>query len=96
MSLPNPFNALCWVSQTTFPADLEKGLIAVGAPAEVAQEIRFAYQLTSPRNIMSFYEDYAYAADNTDWEKYLSAFLLMRMAEYRPNSVATPFNAAGH
>lgn len=85
MSQSTPFNALCWVSQTTFPDDLEQGLISVGAPAEVAQDIRFAYQTAADRRIMSFYESHAYAAGNTEWEKYLSAYLVKRMAEYQPN-----------
>ncbi|ASJ88776.1 hypothetical protein ACEP6V_21085 [Pseudomonas aeruginosa] len=94
MNLSNPFNALCWVRQTTFPDDLEEGLISVGAPAEVAQEIRFAYQLTSARHIMIFYEDYAYAPNNEDWRKYLSAFLVKRMAEYQSQADISPFGKA--
>jgi len=84
MSSSKLFNALCWVSQTTFPEDLEKGLISVGASAEVASDIRFAFQASSSRQIMSFYEEYAYAGNNPEWEKYLSAFLHKRIAEYQP------------
>lgn len=83
MTSSNPFNALCWVNQTTFPADLEEGLVALGAPADVARDISSAYQLTSDRNLMRFYEEYAYATDDADWQKYLCAFLTQRMAQYQ-------------
>jgi hypothetical protein len=79
----NPFNALCWVNQTTFPVDLEKGLVALGAPAEIARDISAAYQLTSDRNLMRFYEEYAYATNDADWQKYLCAFLTQHMAQYQ-------------
>ncbi len=84
MSSSKLFNALCWVSQTTFPEDLEKGLLLIGAPAEVASDIRFAFQTYSSRKVMSFYEEYVYAGNNPEWEKYLSAFLHKRIAEYQP------------
>lgn len=83
MTSSNPFNALCWVNQTTFPADLEEGLVALGAPADVARDISSAYQLTSDRNFMRFYEEYAYATNDADWQKYLCAFLKQRMAQYQ-------------
>lgn len=83
MTSSNPFNALCWVNQTTFPVDLEKGLVALGAPAEIARDISAAYQLTSDRNLMRFYEEYAYATNDADWQKYLCAFLTQRMAQYQ-------------
>ncbi|MEA8592243.1 hypothetical protein PZT57_26715 [Pseudomonas aeruginosa] len=83
MTNSNPFNALCWVNQTTFPADLEEGLVALGAPADVARDISSAYQLTSDRNLMRFYEEYAYATNDADWQKYLCAFLTQRMAQYQ-------------
>lgn len=82
MTIRNPFNALCWVNQTTFPADLEVGLVALGAPAEVALDISSAYQQASDRNLMRFYEEYAYASNDADWQKYLCAFLTERMAQY--------------
>ncbi|MDS9915014.1 hypothetical protein RMI87_16030 [Pseudomonas aeruginosa] len=83
MTSSNPFNALCWVNQTTFPVDLEKGLVALGAPAEIARDISAAYQITSDRNLMRFYEEYAYATNDADWQKYLCAFLTQRMAQYQ-------------
>lgn len=83
MNSTNSFNALCWVNQTTFPADLEADLVSLGAPLEMARDVSSAYQLTSNRNIMQFYEEYAYATNNADWQKYLSAFLTHRMAQYQ-------------
>ncbi len=78
----NPFNALCWVNQTTFPVDLENGLVSVGASEELAREISSAYQLTSDRNLMRFYEEHAYATSDADWQKYLSKFFISRMAQW--------------
>lgn len=76
-------NALCWVNQTTFPADLEEDLVKLGAPAELAQDISLAYKLSCHRNLVAFYEAYAYAPDAQEWQKYLSAFISHRLAHYK-------------
>ncbi len=82
MSTEKEFNALCWVNQTTFPEDLEKGLISLGSPPDLAQEISFAYKSSTDRNIMRFYEEHAYATGNAEWQKHLSRFITNRMAQY--------------
>jgi len=79
---PHLLNALCWVVQTTFPLDLFNGLHMMGCPDGLAREIHIAYSMMSNRNILEFYEDYAYANDNLEWQKWLAMYLEYRCSEY--------------
>lgn len=80
---PSFLNALCWVNQTTFPADLEEDLVKLGAPADLAQDISLAYKLSCHRNLIAFYEAYAYAPDALEWQKYLTAYINHRITQYK-------------
>jgi hypothetical protein len=79
---PHFFNALSWVRQTTFPADLETGLVALGTSPEVAREIGTAYGHTQQRDIVRFYEEYAYSVSSKDWQEALAGFISARLAQY--------------
>lgn len=79
---PHFFNALSWVRQTTFPADLESGLVELGTPPELARDISSTYGHTQHRDIVRFYEEYAYSVSSKDWQEALSHFISSRLAEY--------------
>lgn len=79
---PHFFNALSWVRQTTFPADLESGLVELGTSPEVARDISCTYGHTQHRDIVRFYEEYAYSVSSKDWQEALSHFISSRLAEY--------------
>lgn len=79
---PHFFNALSWVRQTTFPADLESGLVELGTSPEVARDISSTYGHTQHRDIVRFYEEYAYSFSSKDWQEALSHFISSRLAEY--------------
>lgn len=75
-------DALYWVRQTVFPADLEAGLLANGATPELAEEIAFAFKLTRDRDILKFYESYAYAPGNAEWKALLARVIQSRVSEF--------------
>lgn len=79
---PQFFNALCWVNQTTFPADLERGLLELGTDPVIAKDISMSYRFSQIRNFMHFYEEYAYSVGSKDWQEPLAAYISARLAEY--------------
>lgn len=79
---PHFFNALSWVRQTTFPADLETGLVELGTAPDVARDISCTYGHTQHRDIVRFYEEYAYSVSSREWQEALSGFISARLAEY--------------
>ena len=79
---PHFFNALSWVRQTTFPGDLETGLVDLGTAPDVARDISRTYGHTQHRDIVRFYEEYAYSVSCKEWQEALSGFISARLAEY--------------
>ncbi|ENA1258459.1 hypothetical protein P4126_33410 [Pseudomonas aeruginosa] len=79
---PHFFNALSWVRQTTFPADLECSLVALGTAPALAQEIAVTYSHSMYRDIVRFYEEYAYSVSSEEWQQPLAAYISARLADY--------------
>ncbi|MFW5300932.1 hypothetical protein ACOAMY_16565 [Pseudomonas aeruginosa] len=76
------FNALSWVRQTTFPEDLERDLVALGTAPALAQEIAVTYRHSMSRDIVRFYEEYAYSVSSAEWQQPLAAYISSRLADY--------------
>ncbi len=79
---PRELNALCWVRQTTFPEDLEQGLRSFTNDPGLAKDISDAFRFTPHKDIVRFYEDYAYAPGNAEWQQALAAYISSRIASY--------------
>jgi len=79
---PRGLNALCWVRQTTFPEDLEQGLRSFTNDPGLAKDISDAFRFTPHKDIVRFYEDYAYAPGNAQWQQALAAYISSRIASY--------------
>lgn len=79
---PHFFNALSWVRQTTFPEDLERDLVALGTAPALAQEIAVTYRHSMSRDIVRFYEEYAYSVSSAEWQQPLAAYISSRLADY--------------
>ncbi|MFJ2456347.1 hypothetical protein ACIOWK_32385 [Pseudomonas protegens] len=79
---PHFFIALSWVRLTTFPEELERYLLALGTSPALAQEIAVTYRHSMSRDIVRFYEDYAYSVSSAEWQQPLAAYLSARLADY--------------
>lgn len=79
---PRALNALCWIRQTTFAEDLKHGLRSITNDPALARDVSDAFRFTAHKDIMRFYEEYAYAPGNTQWQQALAAYISSRVASY--------------